>query len=100
MHRRQFLAALAALAPATGFAAPALPVLATFSIIGDMTRQVGGSNVTVRTLVGPDADTHTYQPTPADLRALMQARVLVTNGLGPEGWLDRLTGAAGFKGTT
>ena len=100
MHRRHFLATLAALAPAIASADAALPVLATFSILGDITRQVGGSAVAVKTLVGPDGDTHTYQPTPADLRTLMQALVLVTNGLGLEGWLQRLTGAARFTGMT
>ena len=100
LDRRHFLAGLAALAPASAVAETPLAVLATFSILGDMTRQVGGAGVSVRALVGPDADTHTYQPRPADLRALAQSRVLVTNGLGLEGWLDRLTGAAAFRGTT
>ena len=65
-----------------------------------MTTQIGGSAVAVNTLVGPNGDAHTYQPKPGDLRALMGAKLLVTNGLGLEGWLDRLTGAVAFKGVT
>ena len=71
-----------------------LKVVATFSIIADIVSNVGGDKVALKTLVGPDADTHTYQPTPADARAVAEAKVLVTNGLGLEGWLDRLKGAA------
>src|SRR6478735_10781781 len=99
MRRRHLLTTLAALVPASALAASALQVVATFSILGDMTREVGGTNVAVKTLVGPDADIHAYQPTPADLRALTQAKVLVTNGLGLEGWLDRMSAASVFKGT-
>ena len=71
-----------------------LRVVATFSILGDIVGNIGGKEVVVTTLVGPDADTHAYQPTPADARAVADAKVLVTNGLGLEGWLDRLKGAA------
>jgi zinc/manganese transport system substrate-binding protein len=77
----------------------ALKVVATFSILGDFVANVGGDKVAVTTLVGPDADTHTYQPTPADARAVAEARILVTNGLGLEGWLDRLKGAARSSAT-
>jgi zinc/manganese transport system substrate-binding protein len=69
-------------------------VVATFSILADLVDNVGGDKVAVTTLVGPDADTHTYQPTPSDARAVAEAKLLVTNGLGLEGWLDRLRGAA------
>jgi zinc/manganese transport system substrate-binding protein len=72
-------------------------VVATFSILADLVGNVGGDNVAVTTLVGPDADTHTYQPTPSDARAVAEAKLLVTNGLGLEGWLDRLKGAANSR---
>lgn len=75
-----------------------LKAVATFSILGDFVRQVGGDQVDVVTLVGPDADAHTYQPKPTDARTLAGAQVLVSNGLGFEGWIDRLAEAAGFKG--
>jgi zinc/manganese transport system substrate-binding protein len=74
-------------------------VVATFSILGDLVEQVGGDRIAVTTLVGPDTDAHTYQPKPNDLRVLAGAQVLVSNGLGFEGWIDRLADAASFKGT-
>jgi zinc/manganese transport system substrate-binding protein len=72
--------------------------VASFSILGDLVRQVGGNLVAVDALVGPDGDAHVYEPRPRDLRTLLAATLLVRNGLGLEGWMDRLTGAAGFKG--
>ncbi len=75
-----------------------IDVVASFSILGDMVRQVGGDRVHVTTLVGPDGDGHVYQPTPADARAVATTRLLVVNGLGFEGWMDRLTEASGYKG--
>ena len=75
-----------------------IPVVATFSILGDMVKRIGAEHVTVTTLVGPDGDTHVYQPTPADARAISDAAVLVVNGLQFEGWLDRLIDASDFEG--
>jgi len=80
------------------FADSRLKVVATFSILGNFVREVGGNAVEVVTLVGPDADAHAYQPRPTDARILAQAQVLVRNGLGFEGWIGRLAEAAGFKG--
>ncbi len=101
--RRALLTSAAALA--LSLAAPALaqpgkpiPVVATFSILGDMAKRIGGEHVAVTTLVGPDGDTHVYQPTPADARAVSEAKVLVVNGLRFEGWLDRLVDASDFRG--
>lgn len=75
-----------------------LPVVATFSILGDLTEALGGARVTVRTLVGPGGDAHVYTPTPADARQLGEAQLLIVNGLGFEGWMDRLVDAAGYGG--
>ena len=91
------LAALLGTTPA--WADSRLKVVATFSILGDLVREVGGEAIEVITLVGPDSDAHTYQPRPGDARMLAAAKVLVSNGLGFEGWIDRLADAAGFKGT-
>jgi zinc/manganese transport system substrate-binding protein len=76
-----------------------LRVVATFSILADLVGEVGGDAVEIVTLVGPNGDAHTYQPRPTDARTLATAKVLVSNGLGFEGWIDRLADAAGFKGT-
>ena len=75
---------------------PRLPVVASFSILGDIVREVGGDDVRLDVLVGPMRDAHTFEPTPKDARALGGARVLVVNGLGFESWMHRLVEAAGF----
>jgi zinc/manganese transport system substrate-binding protein len=72
--------------------------VASFSILGDMVHEVGGDRVAVTTIVGPNADTHVYEPKPQDAVALGQAQVFFVNGLGFEGWLDRLVEATGFTG--
>ena len=92
------LFALSLAAPAIAEADKPTPVVATFSILGDMVKRIGGEHVALTTLVGPDGDTHVYQPTPADARALSEARILVVNGLQFEGWLDRLIDASDFRG--
>jgi zinc/manganese transport system substrate-binding protein len=74
-----------------------LKVVASFSILGDFVKNVGGDRVEVTTLVGPDGDVHVYTPTPADVRTIADARLLVVNGFGLEGWLPRLLQAAGGK---
>jgi zinc/manganese transport system substrate-binding protein len=73
-------------------------VVATFSILGDLVAEVGGESIELTVLVGPDADTHTYQPRPVDARVVAAAHALVSNGLGFEGWADRLVQAAPLKG--
>lgn len=78
--------------------AKTLNVVTSFSVLGDMVTQVGGEHVRVTTLVGPDGDPHTFEPSPQDSAALSKADVVVVNGLGLEGWLDRLVKASGFKG--
>ena len=100
-NRRMFLAAttsVMALLPLAAAAQDKLPVVATFSILGDIVAEVGGDRVSVTTLVGPDGDAHVYEPTPADAQALSEAAVLFTNGLGFEGWIDRLIESSEYKG--
>ena len=105
MLTRRALLSSATAALALSLAAPAIaqsdgptPVVATFSILGDMVERIGGEHVSVKTLVGPDGDAHVYQPTPADARAVSEAAILVVNGLQFEGWLDRLVDASDFHG--
>ena len=74
--------------------------VASFSILGDMVRQVGGDRVEVVTLVGPDGDAHVFSPTPAGAKMLAKADVFFVNGLGFEGWMERLEKSSGFKGKT
>ncbi|HEY8565978.1 MAG TPA: metal ABC transporter substrate-binding protein [Beijerinckiaceae bacterium] len=84
------------------WAAPALAqdklkVVASFSILADLARNVGGERVEVATLVGPGGDAHVFQPTPADARKLGEAKVVVVNGLKLEGWFGRLVKSSGAK---
>ena len=96
--RRLLLASAAALAfAAPAFAQEKLKVIATFSILGDIVANVGVDRVEVITLVGPDGDAHVFQPAPADAQAVEGAQVIVANGLGFEGWMDRLIEASGAQ---
>jgi zinc/manganese transport system substrate-binding protein len=76
-----------------------LNVVASFSITGDFARNVGGDRVSVTTLVGPNGDVHVYTPAPADAKKIADAKLVVINGLGLEGWMPRLVQSAGSKAT-
>ncbi len=75
-----------------------LPVVASFSLLADLVRQVGGERVQVNVLVAPGADSHVFQPTPTQARQLSQAKVVFSNGLGFEGWMNRLIQSANYRG--
>ena len=74
-----------------------LEVVASFSILGDFVKNVGGDRVIVTTLVGPNGDVHVYAPAPADAKKIADAKLVIINGLGLEGWLPRLIQASGSK---
>src|SRR3954453_6911469 len=74
-------------------------VVASFSILGDFVRNVGGDRVNVTTLVGADSDVHVYTPAPADAKKIADAKLVIVNGLGLEGWLPRLVQSSGGKAT-
>jgi zinc/manganese transport system substrate-binding protein len=76
-----------------------LNVVASFSILGDFVKNVGGDRVVVTTLVGPNSDVHVYSPTPADAKKIADAKLVFVNGLGLEGWLPRLVQSSGSKAT-
>lgn len=84
--------------PAIAQADDKMPVVATFSILGDLTRQIGGDAIVLTTLVGPDSDAHAFEPTAESQRAVAGAKVLIANGLGLEPWLERLIDASTFRG--
>jgi zinc/manganese transport system substrate-binding protein len=101
---RSLLIVFFALVTAASFnisAAPAqdkkIPVVATFSILSDLVKNVGGDRIEITTLVGPNSDTHVYAPTPADAKKVAGAKVVFVNGLGYEGWMTRLVKASGSK---
>ena len=102
MHRRSFLIAAAALAAMLGASAGAqaadpMKVSASFSILGDMVRQVGGDRVEVFTFVGPNGDAHVYEPTPADAKELSESKILFINGLGLRGLDDAAREIVGLQ---
>jgi zinc/manganese transport system substrate-binding protein len=74
-----------------------LNVVASFSILGDFVRNVGGDRVSITTLVGPNGDVHVYTPAPADAKKIADARLVFVNGLGLEGWLPRLVQSSASK---
>lgn len=84
--------------PARAQGAAPLPVVASFSILGDMVRQIGGDAVAAHVIAGPDVDAHSFQPRPSDAQALRGAGLLVRNGLGFDAWVDRLARSAGYAG--
>jgi len=100
LTRRRALAAsaLAALfVAASARAQDRLKVIASFSILGDLVKNVGGDRVEVATLVGPNGNAHVYAPSPGDAKKVADAKLVFVNGLGFEGWLERLVKASGTK---
>lgn len=96
------LSALAAsgLFTAQANAAEPMPVVASFSILGDLVKVVGGERVAVTTLVGPDEDAHAFEPKPADAKTILASKLMVLNGLHFEPWAEKLAKSAGYKGDT
>jgi zinc/manganese transport system substrate-binding protein len=82
----------------TAGAAEPLRVVASFSVIADLVSEVGGEHVSVTSLVPAGQEPHEWEPTPRDVAALAEADLVVVNGLGLEGWLDRLVAASGYSG--
>lgn len=93
------LASLLALSALPAHAQSArVEVVASFSILADLIRQVGGERVNVRSIVPMGGDAHVYEPKPSDAAALTRAKLVVINGLGFEGWADRMVRASGYSG--
>ncbi|MGB9389797.1 MAG: metal ABC transporter substrate-binding protein [Xanthobacteraceae bacterium] len=109
MPTRRHVISLTAAAAAVAAAASLVPgrgqnktqdrprAVATFSILGDFVRNVGGEWVELATLVGPNGDVHVYEPTPGDVKTIATADIVFVNGLGLEGWIDRLIAASATR---
>lgn len=95
MRKRIACLALAFALAATPALAKEVNVVATFSVLGDIVKEVGGDRISLTVLVGPDGDAHTFEPSPADAKKLANADLLVVNGLGLEPWLPKLAAASG-----
>ena len=97
--KRLLLAASAALfLSASPLHAAPLKVVTSISILADMVHQIAGSNAQVTSLVPPNGDAHSFEPSPANAKALAEADIVVINGLALESWMERLTDASGYKG--
>lgn len=92
--------ALAALMATPLAMAKTVQAVASFTVLADIVKNVGGEHVSVKSLVGPNGDPHSFEPTPKDSQALAHADVVFVSGLGMEGWMDRLITASGYKGQT
>ncbi|WP_413528089.1 metal ABC transporter substrate-binding protein [Rahnella inusitata] len=90
--------AVAALLSSPLAMAKTVKAVASFSILGNIVQEVGGEHVRVTTLVGPDGDPHSFEPSPKDSKAINASDVVFVSGLGLEGWIDRLVTASGYKG--
>lgn len=99
LSRRIAIAAilLAGLGAAPAAAQDRLKAVATFSILADLVKNVGGDRVEVISLVPPNGDAHVYSPSPADAKKLADAQLVFTNGLGFEGWIARLVKSSATK---
>jgi zinc/manganese transport system substrate-binding protein len=75
-----------------------LRVVASFSVLEDLVAQVGGKDVAVTSLIPMGGAPHDWEPRPYDIAELAEADLVVVNGLGLEGWLDRLIAASGYTG--
>ncbi|WP_431302765.1 metal ABC transporter solute-binding protein, Zn/Mn family [Sediminicoccus sp. BL-A-41-H5] len=98
MHRRTLLAAPALLLTPPALAQPRPAAVASFSILGDLLREVAGERMEIRVIAGPDVDAHHFQPRPSHAEAVRGARLVVRNGAGFDNWFNRLIASTGFSG--
>jgi zinc/manganese transport system substrate-binding protein len=93
----RFVVASALLVSSSLLIAAPLKVVTSFSILADFVSEIGGERVEVRPLIGPDADAHAWSPRPSDARLVLDADLVVANGLGFDSWIERLAGSAGNR---
>jgi zinc/manganese transport system substrate-binding protein len=75
-----------------------LNAVASFTVLADVVKQVGGEHVNVTSLVGPNGDPHDFEPSPDDAKKLKKADVTFISGEGLESWFERLVKASGYSG--
>ncbi|MBK0032170.1 metal ABC transporter substrate-binding protein [Erwinia sp. S43] len=100
MKKLPLVLALSALLAAPAVMANTVQAVASFSVLADIVQNVGGEHVVVKSLVGPNGDPHSFEPTPKDSQSLAHADLVFVSGLGMEGWMDRLITSSGYKGQT
>ncbi len=74
-----------------------LKIVATATIMADMTKNIVGDQSVVHCIVPAGADPHVYDPTPADAKLIADADLIIQNGLTFEGWLSELISNSGTK---
>jgi len=94
-----FVAAIALIGAVDLAEAKPLKVVASVDILADVVKNVGGEAVEVSSIVPSGGDPHEFEPSPTNAKALASADLVFVNGLGLEGWMDRLITASGYKGT-
>lgn len=71
-----------------------LNVVSSFSIINQISEEIGGKYVNAHTITAIGADQHDYDPTPTDIKRTQDAAIVFANGLnlekGGSGWFDKL----------
>lgn len=87
---RALIVLVSVLLPLFAQAADKVRVVTSFSILADMTRQIGGDSIQLDNIVGADQDAHVYETSPDDARHVQRADLIIENGLSFEPWLDRL----------
>ena len=95
---RALLVALTLLLPLSLHAADKPQVVTSFSILADLTREIGGEHIELSNLAGPDEDAHVFEPSPDNVRTLLKADLIIANGLGFEPWLERLLASSEARG--
>lgn len=98
MHRRALLALPALLLPGRAMAQLRPAAVASFSILGDLLREVAGERMEIRVIAGTDVDAHHFQPRPSHAEAVRGARLVLRNGAGFDNWFNRLIASSGFNG--
>lgn len=100
MKKLPLVLALSVLLTAPAVMAKTVQTVASFSVLADIVQNIGGEHVVVKSLVGPNGDPHSFEPTPKDSQSLAHADLVFVSGLGMEGWMDRLITSSGYKGQT
>lgn len=76
-----------------------LTVVASFSVLADIVKQVGGEFLEISTLVPVGGDAHTFDPSPDQLVAVTEADLIVEVGNDFEPWLNDLVESSGSSAT-
>lgn len=77
---------------------PSCKIVTSFSVLEDMVKTITGPLCKVQSIVGPNQDAHVFEPKPTTNALILGADAVIINGLGFEGWMDRLLKASSYRG--